>query len=231
MPDLEQSIRNKLSAFKWLMLASSEILRSVRNWPQLFAFFGIYSRSRDFVIAFRNGLCLFVPRGYPFEPIAETMFLNVYRLGGEKKSTVIDVGAGIGDFTLMAAKAGASLVIAYEPDGESFRALVENVRRNGLRTVTPVNEAFRSHTLTRLKGLGEVENIDLIKLDCEGCEYEIFLSEGDPVFSRIRRISMEVHDIPGIGNHLQICDALKHLGFHVSEATIGGGRYVYASRE
>jgi FkbM family methyltransferase len=52
--------------------------------------------------------------------------------------TVIDVGANVGCFTVLAARmvGAAGRVIAFEPEPESFRQLVANVEHNRLSNVT-----------------------------------------------------------------------------------------------
>lgn len=39
----------------------------------------------------------------------------------------------------------------------------------------------------------KIESCDLLKLDCEGGEYDILLNSGDEVFGKIKQISMEYH--------------------------------------
>lgn len=47
--------------------------------------------------------------------------------------TVVDVGANVGAFTVLAAKAGAHRVHAYEPHPDTHTVLVDNVRANGVQ--------------------------------------------------------------------------------------------------
>ena len=56
---------------------------------------------------------------------------------------VVDVGAYIGTYTLMAAKRvkQKGLVIAIEPDPENFRLLLLNLSLNGIRNVIPIRVA------------------------------------------------------------------------------------------
>lgn len=42
-----------------------------------------------------------------------------------------------------------------------------------------------------------IERCDFLKVDCEGAEYEILLSTPPEILSRIDRIAMEVHEVPG----------------------------------
>jgi FkbM family methyltransferase len=54
----------------------------------------------------------------------------------------IDVGAHVGKYALKVAKVNpASLVIAIEPGRSQFNALVDGIKKNNLRNVTPLNIA------------------------------------------------------------------------------------------
>jgi FkbM family methyltransferase len=67
-------------------------------------------------------------------------------------ATVVDVGAHVGYYTLLAARSVGwhGRVIALEPDPVNAALLRENVRRNGLRNVS-VLEAAAWHETTRLQ--------------------------------------------------------------------------------
>jgi tRNA G37 N-methylase Trm5 len=57
---------------------------------------------------------------------------------------VVDAGANIGIFTLLAAKK-ARTVIAIEPDPENFEYLKENVRLNKAGNVVLINKALQNY--------------------------------------------------------------------------------------
>ena len=56
--------------------------------------------------------------------------------------------------------------------------------------------------------------VDLLKIDCEGAEYDIFDSLDQESISCVRQIVMEVHKFPGRSEH-QIVAKLSALGFTV----------------
>jgi Methyltransferase FkbM domain len=62
----------------------------------------------------------------------------------------------------------------------------------------------------------EIEQIDFLKLDCEGAEFPILLNAGQEVFDKITTISMEFHDIPDQGfTSLQLIRHLKKHNFEI----------------
>ena len=73
--------------------------------------------------------------------IIESYVLNVYRIRKIKgRSVVLDIGAGIGEFSLLASsKVGAEgKVIAIEPSPDDFKTLQINIKENGCRNVMRV---------------------------------------------------------------------------------------------
>lgn len=79
-----------------------------------------------------------------YEPETTKLFMREIRPG----DTVLDIGANIGYFTLLAARlAGAAgRVIAFEPDPANFRILKMNVEKNGYANVTLVDKAVSDRT-------------------------------------------------------------------------------------
>jgi FkbM family methyltransferase len=63
-----------------------------------------------------------------------------------------------------------------------------------------------------------VETVDLLKMDCEGGEYGIFESTPSDVFSRIRNIVFEYHQIDGFWSKLKNAkQRLRREGYVLSE--------------
>ncbi len=178
-------------------------------------------------------------------------FYQRYGFDFEPAWTVLDIGAGLGEFTLLAARADQrNRVYAFEPHAGSFALLQENVTRNGLVNIVAVNDALSSRTgplmldvsnsepvhqqsrrdegsggpqrhVVKSVSLGDLLNtyeldvVDLVKLDCEGAEYDILLNAPAWVLDRIHRIVLEYHDEFTPHVHGDLVRFLEHAGFSV----------------
>lgn len=184
--------------------------------------------------------------------------------------TIIDIGAGIGDFSIYAAYGNPHAVIyAVEPFADSFQLLIENLTLNAVDNVIAFQSAIWGHSgelkldFSRgeplqivsqgvektkddaalmpvqaisledfLSGQG-IEQVDLLKMDCEGAEYEILLHASSPVIQKIDRLVMEYHDLSAGRDHQVLLQFLEEEGFHVTKHAnivhddIG---YLFASR-
>jgi FkbM family methyltransferase len=72
---------------------------------------------------------------------------------------------------------------------------------------------------TTLGGAFERDGIarcDLLKIDCEGAEFEILLGLPPDVFSRIARIALEYHDHVTAHTHEELARLLEERGFAVT---------------
>jgi len=69
-------------------------------------------------------------------------------------------------------------------------------------------------TLAELMETHGVDSVDLLKIDCEGGEYDIFPALGDATLDRIENIVFEYHQIDGFQKKLgRVFDRLKAGGF------------------
>ena len=147
-------------------------------------------------------------------------------------STIVDVGANIGSFSLLAASMGAKKVYSYEPNSQAYAVLLRNISDNKLEDViiprrlavtdkdnetigipldpSPYNEISLNNIenteddieevnticLESILSSNSIDALDLLKIDCEGMEYDIFFNSKDSVFSKINEIKMEYHEGP-----------------------------------
>jgi FkbM family methyltransferase len=164
--------------------------------------------------------------------------------------SVIDVGAGLGDFTVLAAAAcPKGQVHAYEPHEQSHQLLKNNLALNNLdgvhcyqeavgnagqkrvsqsRAGEPISTPFvetdadssipwvsLDQMVARLSG----HDCDLLKIDCEGCEYELLLNASTDSLKKVRRITMETHDGYQGNSTDELAAYLSKRGFTVSRET------------
>lgn len=101
-------------------------------------------------------------------------------------------------------------------DGKEIMLNVDAPDRGQARVSAyhPTNDQRRTVPVVTLSSLVEqhgLEIIDLLKIDCEGGEYDILLSTPSELFRRIRNIVFEYHEIAGFESKLKaakqrLCD-------------------------
>lgn len=164
---------------------------------------------------------------------------------------VVDGGANVGAFAILAARAGAH-VEAVEPHPETFGHLERNTADLDVRcvqaalvaeaataTVTLAVGAESTHhrvdggdagvrvpALALADAIGE--GCDLLKLDVEGSEFELLLKAETDVLRRARRIACEAH--PWAGQAGELCARLRAVGHQVEARSKRGGLTVVFAR-
>jgi hypothetical protein len=164
---------------------------------------------------------------YYSNAIDEIFLRKVY---GDKRlegRSVIDVGASIGDSSLYFATLGSSCIYALESDPSIFQIALENIRMNNmLNAIHLYNVSVTSHYLASLILEKKMSNI-FLKLDCEGCEYEIISRLSSKIYEQIDDIVMEYHE-----SHIPIVKRLSEVGYKLkkSKPMLAPGGLIYASR-
>ena len=140
-------------------------IATVRNWPRYFG----KQPGESVTYALRNGLRLTAPAGTSdIHPFADIWLRRVYDVRGvswEGVRTVIDGGAHVGAFTLLAAhRAPEARIVAFEPDPLNLGFLRRNIEQNGLGqrvTVLPtgIAAAEGEATLNVVPGGGEKNSV------------------------------------------------------------------------
>lgn len=224
-------------------------MRCYSDWLKL--------RRRPYTVETRDGLVMELrPGGGDRFAFYETVIRRDYLQGGvelKPGQTVIDIGANIGGFALVAAQAvgDSGRVIAVEPERHTFDRLERNIAHNGFEQVTALKLAVGGApgetmlytfgnplmssivpdesdapppegaqvvevvTLNQLIEQQQVERCDLLKMDCEGAEYDIIDSLDAATAERIGRIVMETHPVEGRTVN-GLTKRLESLGFEVS---------------
>lgn len=162
-------------------------------------------------------------------------------VGLSAQSRVIDIGAHVGVVSMHIAKTYGCRVEAYEPNPHNYARLVANIEANGLSglitahnlAVTAdgrevmITEAVEhgnsgSHNIYGADGvrvgsitLPEIingERFDLLKIDCEGAEFEI-LTDMDMIHNHVGAVRGEFHGQHGDARKLaaQIHEAVDNF--------------------
>jgi FkbM family methyltransferase len=141
---------------------------------------------------------------------------------------LIDVGANVGTFTLIASSLVGAKSMAFEPVGETYNMLLENIRVNGVTSLVTlqrkiVSDSYKSYTITNNLGAknrvllfedrndrGSSECIESIMLD--DCQY--FLPVDREAFTFIK-IDVEGHEPSVLRGANQIIKTKKNIVFIV----------------
>lgn len=171
------------------------------------------------------------------EVIAEVWTSNDYRVPPEGfKGTVVDIGANVGAFSVLAKKAGASQVVAVEPEvgnrerlhrhlglnGVAVKAMpwavtdgaTEFVRMDGsggaARSVADADDE-EVPTVTLAMLLGMIDGpVEFLKMDIEGGEYGAFAACPAEALAAVERIALELHG-PGMPHLTHLNADGKHI--------------------
>lgn len=170
-----------------------------------------------------DGRELVLESGWQYGDIMAVYVDRIYQWLPVAGRVVLDIGASIGDSAMYFFARGARRVLAVEPWPKNYRLLERNVRLNDADdVVTPVNaglagscgtvrlkegaeDSLENHledspegtpvALITLKDIVDRFQIDsaVLKLDCEGAEYEILSKTDDKILRRFSHIQLEYH--------------------------------------
>ncbi len=159
--------------------------------------------------------------------------------------TILDVGANIGSFSLLAAHKQAGQIFAIEPAKEVFELLQENIRLNGRKNISLFNLALDAGEGVRELQLGDaqasfhwkspfgavqmvptlslgmflernhVARVDFLKMDCEGSEFDVLFNSDRAVLRKIHRFAIEFHNLSPEKNADTLKEDLEAKGFSI----------------
>jgi len=137
-------------------------------------------------------------------------FKQYARLKRVEGSIVVDIGAGVGDSVIYFTLRGARRVVALEPNVKYYCEMLENIKLNNVEDrVVALNRAADSQTLLELVGEHGIDS-GVLKVDCEGCEYEVLLNTPASTLQHFNEILVEYH-----GDPVPLARKLREAGFRV----------------
>lgn len=137
-------------------------------------------------------------------------------------------------------------IYAYEPEEENYKTLKENIEQNKIKNIHPknlaisakegqidlyINEDSHNHSIiktdekhpkrkvqsTTLQRITEkLQTIDLVKMDCEGAEFEIIASTPKEIFKKIKTIYIEYHEYKEDLEAKNLRATLEKIGYKVT---------------
>ena len=147
---------------------------------------------KPILVNLANGLNFYVNDFMQIWVLKETILDNDYQKFWRIKNgdVVVDIGASIGDFSVLANKAGAQ-VFSFEKDESLSKLLRENLVINNCKNINYNIEEVKSLKNIFIKS--NIKKCDFLKIDCEGCEYALLLKTDKTTFKKIKYIAMEAH--------------------------------------
>jgi len=214
----------------------------LKNWPEVLWRF-ITKTDRQGSFRFRDGLMISYSHWIEVEEIIGTFVRRDYGKASSGK-LVVDIGASLGSFSLDAARQGARVLAyepapeSFELLSQTIKLNRSEGKIKPFRLGVAGRAGKRKFFLTRFSPLSSffaggdskisvdcvtledifkkhrLKKLDLLKLDCEGAEYEILYETPAEILEKIKEIRLEYHVLPAKNaNPDALTDFLLHRGF------------------
>jgi FkbM family methyltransferase len=164
---------NPIRKYTYYLRSIITLLTGIREWPLVVrVFLGAAPPGEKIIHLRRSGLRLKVRGPMDIWSVKEALLDRFYQRFGTEIGdgwTIIDIGAGIGEFTLAAAYAHPqNRVYAFEPFAESFALLEENLDLNRMSSVIAYPQAVGARTGSLLLDLSGGEPLQLQSIQGAG---------------------------------------------------------------
>ena len=156
-----------------------------------------------------------------------------------KNNIVVDIGANVGDTAIYFSLKGAKHIYSFEPYPYSYKIALKNIQLNNLKNIVSIlnegcgkeqniliDEKYESNVATNIKNFKSGKTIKLqsldtivnrfqikdaiLKLDCEGSEYDAILNASEFSLRRFKQMIIEYHY-----GYKNLLEKLKSAGFEV----------------
>jgi len=107
-----------------------------------------------------------------------------------KGDIVIDIGASIGDFSILTSKR-AKKVYSFDPNTNRAKLFKKNIKINNIKNIE--FEKKKIYSIEAIFQKKRLKKCDFMKIDCEGNEYKIFEKINPKILRKINYISFEIH--------------------------------------
>jgi len=113
-----------------------------------------------------------------------------------------------------------NLGVANKPGSREINVAVSSTDNSFYTQIGSIMSGIQKIECTTLSDIfksNEIKMVDLLKLDCEGAEFEILMVSDKKTLSKINEIRMEYHNIDRQKNILKLESFLKSNGFDLHE--------------
>ena len=243
--------------YRYYLASIWKLLTGMKPAPGILRTFLWPSAAREQTIELRKSGYRFITRGVmDIWAVKETFLDRFYERFSTSVGdgwTVIDIGGGIGDFTIFVASQNPkNIVYVFEPTPNSFQLLGENLRLNRIDNAQVFPQAIWSQdgellidttvgepgqfisksiepngdwgsdkvlvpsiTMESAFEAAGLAHCNLMKIDCEGAEFEILFNTPSSVLECVERIILEYHDNLTEYTHTDLVSHLSEQGFAV----------------
>lgn len=159
--------------------------------------------------------------------IDEIYLRKEYGEASLSERSVIDIGASIADSALFFASLGAEKVYAFEIDPVRLELAKINVMINDMSSrIELLDRKASAEDISSIIEINSLDNV-FMKMDCEGCEYEIIGNLPDAAYKKIKNIVLEYHN--GAGGLIRKLKSVDYRVRHEKLLLVKEGK-IYASQ-
>ena len=205
-----------------------------------------YLSGRTVLLKLRQGISFYTAQLLDAVIVSETVLDDSYGVGlldRKIKGRIIDVGAGIGDFSVLVSyQCPGADILAFEPNPSQLKLLKENIRINKRKNIRVLNLAVgnkkkyelnipasnvHASTLSTDKKGRKIQvigtplskyirgRVDFLKIDCEGAETGVLESIKPKQFGVIKKIVCEYHNHIVPGSDKKVSTILAKYGYTI----------------
>jgi len=176
-----------ISAFKYYLKSISTLIFNTNFW-----IIPIVLIKKPILLKTSKKLNFYVKSLLDIWTIKEVVLDRCYNIHSyiKKGDVVIDIGASIGDFSILASKK-ANKVYSIEMNSKLIQLFKKNININNAKSIKIINQRLIS--LNSLFQQYKINHCDFLKIDCEGSEYKILKNTSTKTLKKIKYIAFEIH--------------------------------------
>jgi FkbM family methyltransferase len=143
-------------------------------------------------------------RVYAFEPdplLCRTLRENV-AANGFSRHVIVTEAAVVGQPTA---------AVRFEREENASGHVARSMEHSNAAGAPASTIAVRALTLSEILAEHGISCVDLLKIDCEGSEYDIIFAEAPAAWTRVRQVRLEYH----LGRADELKSKLRDLGFEI----------------